>query len=461
MSLPKPYQEFLDNKSQSNLDHGFEPIWMPDFLFGFQRKLVDWAIRKGRAAIFADCGLGKTPMQLVWAENVCRKTSGKVLIITPLAVSAQTIREADKFNIEAMQSREGKIRENITVTNYEQLHKFDSTAFTGVVCDESSAIKQFGGKRRKEVIRFMAKTPYRLMCTATAAPNDYIELGTHSEALGVLGQMDMLGMFFKSTDNMSHVVFKTSGGVWNEKKWVFRAHAELPFWRWVCSWARACRKPSDLGFDDDGFVLPPLEVEQITLPSVEPLPGYLIPLEARTLKEQRIERHITLQRRCEMVAELTNTKEPALIWCHSNEEGDLLEKIMPDCVQVAGKHSDEFKEQAFIDFVDGKYNRLVSKPKIAGFGLNFQHCAHETFFPSHSFEQWYQGVRRCWRFGQKKPVKVCVITTEGESGVTRNLQRKADACEIMFSKLVLEMNNALGQKIETHFNEKELAPAWL
>jgi hypothetical protein len=454
------YAKFIESKSQLPGGCGFKPLWMPDFLFGFQKVLVDWAVRTGRCAIFADCGLGKTPMQLVFAENVCRKTNGRVLILAPLAVAPQTVREAQKFGVDCKQSRDGTAMPRITVTNYEQLHKYDPAQFAGVVCDESSAIKQFGGQRRKEVIRFMQKTPYRLMCTATAAPNDYIELGTHSEALGVLGQMDMLGMFFRSTDDLSHTIFKT-GDFWNTHQWQFRAHAELQFWRWVCSWARAVRKPSDLGFSDDGFVLPKLTVEQTTLKSDMCFPGELFPRVAVSLKEQRAERHASLDRRCEMVAKIVATKKPAIVWCQANEEGDLLEKLIPDGVQVAGKDSDEYKEAAFMDFVDGKRRVLITKPKIGGLGLNLQHCAHMTFFPSHSFEQYYQGTRRCWRFGQKNPVRVDVVTTEGEEGVTRNLQRKQDAAEVMFSRLVTEMNSAVTRTMDETYTTKTEVPTLL
>ena len=454
------YQKFLEAKSQSENNFGFDPVWMPDFLFGFQKQLVEWATRKGRSAIFADCGLGKTPMQLVWAENVCRKTNGKVLIITPLCVSAQTVREGAKFGINAQQSREGAVMPRITVTNYEQLHKFDKSQFSGVVCDESSAIKQFQGKRRKEVIDFMFKTPYRLMCTATASPNDYTELGTHSEALGVMGQMDMLSAFFKSLDGASHIWCK-AGDFWNHNGWVFKAHAEIQFWRWVCSWARALRKPSDLGFDDDGFILPPLNVEQTLVKNNNRLDGELFPVVARTLKEQRQERQLTITERCKKVAELVKTKKPAVVWCHMNEEGDLLEKLIPGSVQVAGKDTDEHKEESFMAFADGKIRILITKPKIGGFGLNWQHCSHMTFFPSHSFEQYYQGVRRCWRFGQKNPVTVDIVTTEGEAGVTANLNRKSAASDVMFAALVSEMNNAISVKNNVSFNKKMEVPKWL
>jgi len=454
------YEEFLKGKSQIEVNAGFEPVYMPDFLYDFQRALTEWAVRKGRAAMFADCGLGKTPMQLVWAENVVRKTGGSVLIITPLSVSAQTQREGEKFGIEVHRDNAGKIKKGINVTNYERLHYYNPGDFTGIVCDESSAIKQFGGKRRKEVIEFMRHTPYRLLCSATAAPNDYIELGTHSEALGVMGQRDMLGTFFRTSDNM-HMIFNKHGDFWNTHKWMFKAHAEETFWRWVCSWARALRKPSDLGFDDGNFILPPLNVEQTVVETEHLLPGELFPVVAKTLKEQREERRVTMQERCEIVAEKVDHQDPAVVWCHLNAEGDLLEKIIPDAVQIKGADSDEKKEEVFNDFAQGKIRVLVTKPKIGAFGMNWQHCHHMTFFPSHSFEQYYQGVRRCWRFGQKKPVKVDIITTKGEAGVTANLQKKAAAAEKMFEKLVSLMNKSLNIESGVEYKKKVEVPSWL
>ncbi len=256
------YQEFLERKTQLDGMSGFAPVWMPEFLYPFQAALVDWAIRKGRAALFADCGLGKTPMQLVWAENVRRQTDKPVLILTPLAVSYQTQTEAAKFGIEAAVSRDGKITAPIVIANYERLHLFDRHALGGVVCDESSAIKAFDGARRLEVTAFLRKMQYRLLCTATAAPNDYTELGTSSEALGYLGLMDMLHRFFKNDSNTSDTKRKWASHGGGQPKWRFKGHASHPFWRWVSSWARAMRRPSDFGFSDDGFILPELSLNQ-------------------------------------------------------------------------------------------------------------------------------------------------------------------------------------------------------
>ena len=451
------YQDFLLEKSQSNENYGFKPIDLPDFLFDFQKELVDWALLKGRAAIFADCGLGKTPMQLVWAENVVRKTNGKVLILTPLAVSAQTIREGDKFGIKVSRSSDGKIKKGITVTNYERLHYFNRNDFVGVVCDESSILKSFDGKRKQEITDFMRKIPYRLLCTATAAPNDYNELGTSSEALGYLGCMDMLNKFFKNDQGNSKVGRHYGEAV----KWRLKGHAEIPFWRWICSWAKAIRKPSDIGYDDKDFILPPLIEEEHMIETDTKPEERLFAVPAMGLFEQREEKRRTLKDRCEAVAEIVKTDKPVLVWCHLNDEGNYLKQLIPDAVQVSGSDSDESKEKKFLDFVNGGIRVLITKPKIGAWGLNFQHCSHITYFPSHSFEQYYQGVRRCWRFGQKKEVKVDIIVTEGEKAVLKNLRRKANQADVMFSHLIKQMNNAL--KIERDNNHiiKEEVPAWL
>ena len=454
------YQEFLNNKSHLGTFDGFDPIFTPDFLFDFQKHLVGWSIRKGRSAIFADCGLGKTPMQLVWAENIVRKTNKPVLIVTPIAVGHQTIREGDKFGIECHRSIDGKAAGKITVTNYERLHLFNSNDFIGAVCDESSILKNFNGARKAIVTEFMRKLPYRLLCTATAAPNDYIELGTSSEALGEMGFMDMLGRFFKN-DNSTSDIKRSShhGGLM--PKWRFKRHAEILFWRWVSSWAMALRSPSDLGYNDDRFILPDLIEKETVIKNKQNLSGELFIRPAVGLFEQRQERRFTIQSRCEKVADFVSKKRPAVVWCHLNSEGDLLERLIPGAIQVSGSDHDDKKEEALLGFTDGKISVLITKPKIGGFGMNWQHCSHATFFPSHSYEQYYQCVRRCWRFGQKSPVTVNLITSEGEIGVMKNLQRKALAADKMFESLVKEMKNAMSIKQTNQFTKKEEVPSWL
>jgi len=451
------YQAFLAEKAQQGTGCGFAPTFMPAFLFDFQASLLEWSITQGRAAMFADCGLGKTPMELVFAENVARHTRGNVIILTPMAVTTQMEREAEKFGIGAKVSRDGTVH-RITITNYERLHYFNSSDFAGCIADESSILKNFDGKRKAEVTQFMRKMQFRLLATATAAPNDYIELGTSSEALGYLGHMDMLNRFFKNDLNNS-ATGRHRGEV---AKWRFKGHAELPFWRWVCSWARAIRKPSDLGFDDRAFELPALIEREHAVEASTLADGYLFPLPAVGMKEQRDERRRTIRERCEKVAELVNhTGEPALVWCHGNDEGDTLESLIPDAVQVAGKDSDDAKESRLLGFADGKHRVLITKPKIGAWGLNYQHCNHVVTFPSHSFEQDYQCIRRCWRFGQKREVTRDMVTTEGERGVLKNLQRKAAQAERMFANLVAEMNGAIGVDRASQFTKSQELPSWL
>jgi len=455
------YQEFLNNKSQYGVLSGFEPVFIPDFLFDFQKNIIEWSIRKGRAAIFADCGLGKTPMFLVWAENIIRHTNKNVLIVTPLAVSHQTIREGEKFGIEVKRSDDGQSKGKITVTNYERLHLFNTNDYEAVVCDESSILKNFNGTRRKIITEFLRQKPYRLLCTATASPNDYIELGTTSEALGEMGHMDMLGRFFKN--EASNCALKTQYRNNNDKMplWRFKKHAEVHFWKWVCSWSRACRRPSDLGFDDGDFILPKLTEKQHVIEDTPLLPGELFAFPAHGLKEQRQEMRLTLEHRCEKASELVKNNGAAVMWCHLNDEGDYLEKITPDSVQVSGSDSDEKKEDILKNFSEGKIRVLISKPKITGYGLNWQHCAHVTFFPSHSFEQYYQSVRRCWRFGQKSPVTVDVITTQGGESVLKNMQKKSAAADKMFTELVKHMNDSFKIEIDRTYEKKVEVPSWL
>jgi len=456
------YQDFLENKSHINTNNGFKAIDIPDFLYDFQKHLVDWALLKGRSAIFADCGLGKTPMQLVWADNIIKKENKPVLILTPLAVSTQTVREGQKFGIECNRSVTGEIKGKIVVTNYEKLKYFKSTDFIGVVCDESSILKNFNGARKKEITDFTKKIPYRLLCTATAAPNDYTELGTSSEALSVMGYMDMLNMFFKNTQ--SNCALKSQYRQRGEQTphWIFKQHAEDKFWRWISYWAKAIRKPSDIGFSDNGFVLPDLVEKETVIKCSRPLNGKLFPEPALTLSEQREERRATLTERCEAAAyKINNSSGASVAWCHLNDEGNMLEKLIHGAKQVSGSMSDNKKESILNDFSSGNIEALVIKPKIGAFGLNWQHCSHMTFFPSHSYEQYYQGVRRCWRFGQKNSVLVDIITTEGELRVLKNLQRKANNADKMFTKLTNFMNDAVSIKTGIEFNEKQEVPSWL
>ena len=478
------YAAFLDRKSQIGRNDGFAPNWLPAFLFDFQRSLVEWAVLKGRAAIFADCGLGKTPMQLVWAENVVRETNSPVLILTPLAVAQQTQREAAKFGIDAVRLSAECPTPNgarIYISNYEKLQHFSPEDFSAVVCDESSILKSFGGATRKRLTRFMAKLRYRLLCTATAAPNDYVELGTSSEALGELSHSDMLRRFFAQLDDkgqkkevklqeqaeaiiaadpsyykkLAYRVSQTIG------QWRLKHHAVMHFWQWVASWGRACRMPSDLGFDDGDFVLPPLNEQDHILEPAKPAPGMLFQVPAIGMHEERQERKRTLEERCQYVANLVDHDRPAVVWCHTNPEGDRLSETIKDAEQVAGATPDDRKIELYEAFAKGELRVLVIKPKIGAWGLNWQHCNHVVTFASHSYEQYYQSVRRCWRFGQKRPVQLDVVATDGEVRVLANMRAKAQRADAMFKAVVEHMSEALRIERENLYVNKMELPSWL
>jgi hypothetical protein len=451
------YHEFLQQKQQYGADSGFEPLWMPDFLFPFQKYLVDWAVRRGRAAIYADCGLGKTPMQLVWAQNVVQKTNRPVLILTPLAVTGQTLEEAVKFDIAARRADPMRNTAIIDVTNYEKLHLFSPDTYSGIVCDESSILKNFKGVRRGQITEFMRTIPYRLLCTATAAPNDWIELGTSSEALGYLGARDMESRFFSRK-----AYYARDRG--KRKEWTLRPWAEKgPFWQWLASWARTARKPSDLGFEDDGFILPPMTTRKIHVDARTSTPGMLFDMPAVTFHEEREAVRRTIQERCEAAAAtVCSNGTSSMVWCNLNDEGNLLEKLIPGSVQVSGADADEHKEASARWFVHGTDARrvLISKPSIFGFGLNFQHCAHMTYFPTWSYEQYYQATRRLLRFGQTREVKLDLVYTDGGTRMLAGLETKAQHAEQMFDNLVQHMHNELYIK-QTYERKAVEVPQWM
>lgn len=453
------YGDFIAAKAQLANSGGFEPRDLPEHLFDYQRELVSWAVRQGRAALFADCGLGKTPMSLAWADQVHNRTGRPVLFLTPLAVGFQIVTEAQRFGHDAALSRDGSIPAPIVVTNYEQLSKFNPYDFAGVVCDESSAIKSFDGTRRAEVTEFMRLIQYRLLGTATAAPNDYIELGTSSEALGHLGYMDMLTRFFVNDNRSVSSRGRSMGGT--AIQWRMKGHAEEPFWRWVSSWARAIRKPSDYGFSDAGHVLPELVIREHLVEAHRPADGHLFDVPAHGLREEREENRRTLVERCEAAAVALTDADAGVAWCHLNDESTLLAKLIPGAVEVAGSDSVDDKEAKLAAFTRGEIRVLVTKPSLGAFGLNWQHAHRMTYFPSHSYEQWYQSVRRMWRFGQTQPVEVDVITTEGGSRVLANLQRKADQADDMFTSLVAHMNNARAIDPHTDYSNTMEIPEWI
>lgn len=451
------YQDFITSRKQMNCQNGFDPIWIPQQAFDFQSILIEWAIRKGRSAIFADCGLGKTLMQLAWAENVVRHTNKPVLLATPIAVGSQTLLEADKFGITARRTRNGDITSEacVWVTNYEQLHKYDPMHFSGFVGDESGCIKDMKSARKFTVTEFTRRIPYRLLCTATAAPNDFFELGNSSEVLGYLGFRDMITWFFKQETSKDH-------HGWGRTKYRFRGHAEQPFWSWVCSWARSICKPSDLGCSDKGFILPELVENEIVVQTSKARPGQLFSVPARDMREERAERRHSIQERCEYAASIAlENDRPISLWCELNPEGDLLEKLIPESRQVSGSMSDEEKEEVLTAFSTGQLKRIVLKPKLGAWGMNWQHCSDAVVFPSHSYEQYYQLVRRHYRFGQMRPVNVSLIITEGESGIAKNLKRKQLQSQKMFQSIVRHMSDAMSLVSEDVFPMTTGVPSWV
>lgn len=422
------YQEFLNSKSPRRKLQGFKPLWIPKEAFDFQSSLLDWKIRMGRSATFAGCGLGKSLMELVWADNVVRHTKGNVLFLTPLAVVPQMLDESKKFGIKAKRTRQGQVHKGINITNYHQLHHYNPKDFIGLVGDEISCIKNFDGATRKQVTLFAKDIPFLDYETATPAPNDYMELGTIAEALGVMSRNQMLGMFFTNDGETT-------------QQWRLKGHAKRVFWRWVASWARAIRKPSDLGFSDTKFILPALNIKIHKVRS-KSNDGGLLPKTARTLKEQRIEKKDTIKTRCEKVADIIPSDKPTISWCQLNAESELLVKLIDGAVQISGKDDDEKKEELLNAFTRGQVQKIVTKPSIASFGLNWQHCADISYFPSHSHEQYYQAIRRCWRFGQKKEVNCHLVYSEAESAVATNMLRKERESDEMYAGIVREMSNA-------------------
>ncbi len=439
------YESFLETKRIRVDDAGFN-VALDDLnekLFPFQRAIVRWAIRRGRSALFADCGLGKTPMQLEWARLVCEHTDKPVLILAPLAVSYQTAAEGSKFGIDVrVVKSQPEVRDGINVTNYEKLKHFEPDGFSGIVLDESSILKSFDGVTRKELQEFAQDIPFRLCATATPAPNDLTELCNHAEFLSIMQEKEVKALFFTQDGN-------------TVTKWRLKGHATQDFWRWIASWAVACRSPEDLGFDGSSFVLPELKVNQVLVKnSNRSATGMLLDLEAITLQERRASRRSSLNDRVRACAEMVNaSNDPWVVWCDLNSESEALTKEIDGAVEVKGSDSNEHKERAVVGFANGTHRVLVTKPSICGWGLNWQHCAHVAFVGlSDSYEQYYQAIRRCWRFGQKHPVECHIITTASDGAVVANIQRKDAQAKEMMESVVLEIAKNLdlkdGAKVE-------------
>jgi len=425
MSASVAYADFLEAKAIVALPSGIDVSGsISAKLFPFQVDIVRWALLRGRAAIFADCGLGKTAMQLEWARHV----PGRVLILTPLAVAEQTVREGEKFGIPARIARkQADVGDGITIANYEMLHHFDPAEFAGIVLDESSILKSYDGSTRTALIDAFSQTHYRLACTATPSPNDYTELGNHSEFLGVMNRTEMLATFFVH-----------DGG--ETQKWRLKGHARQDFWKWLCSWAVAIRKPSDLGHSDKGFELPPLDVRQETV-ATEAGEGSLFVMPAETLAERITARRESVTKRVARCAEIVNeTPGSWLVWCNLNSESEGLAKAIEGAVEVRGSDTLEHRRDSLLGFTDGSIRVLVTKPSIAGFGMNWQHCHQVAFVGlSDSWEQYYQAVRRCWRFGQQSPVTVYLIAADKEGAVVANIKRKEVDAGEMSSEMVNHM----------------------
>ena len=457
------YESFLKQKQIVTLPSGFEPQPIFSPLFDWQGDVDRWALRKGKAALFEDCGLGKTPQQLEWAYQVSEHIKKPVLVVAPLAVSKQTRREANKFGFGATICREqDDMQPGINITNYEMLSHFDPSKIGGVVLDESSILKSYSGKIKQQIIEMFRDTPYKLACTATPAPNDFMELGNHAEFLGIMTRSEMLSTFFVH-----------DGG--STQSWRLKGHAQEDFWKWIASWAVVLSNPADLGFDGSAYQLPPLNVIQHVVRTSHKINSdgqemFFAPT-VQTLQERRAARHSSLEQRVKMCAELANsTEKQCLVWCDLNEESKTLTKAINGAVEVTGSDSDDHKADAMMGFSDGSVRVLVSKPKIAGWGMNWQNCNTEIFCGlSDSFEAYYQAVRRCWRFGQKDPVNVHIVVSDADGAVKANLERKQTNAQRMTQEMVKYTKEILRADVRGTMRQQDdynprldmILPPWL
>lgn len=434
------YDDFLKSKASDVPCCGFgiSKEEMRPCLFEWQKDIVCWALKKGKAALFEDCGLGKTLQQLEWCRLVSSKTGKPCLILAPLAVSRQTKNEGNKFGYTVNICREqSQIQPGINITNYEILDHFDLSVFSGIVLDESSILKHYSSKMRSQIINECEGIKYKLSCTATPAPNDYMELGNQAEFLGVMKRSEMLATFFVH-----------DGG--QTSKWRLKGHAQRDFWQWLAGWAVVLTNPSDLGYSSAGYDLPPLNIEYVTVPSDLPV--------ASTLSERRNARRESLKQRCQKAAELIEQDHDAqwLIWCDLNDEADYLNKCIPFSKEVRGSDNPTHKENTLSAFSIGFCRRLITKPSIAGFGLNWQSCHNMIFVGlSDSYEMMYQAIRRCWRFGQQSKVNVYIVTSEAEGAVRENIQRKEQQCKTMITEMVSHTKEILAEDIKATFRMTE------
>ena len=435
------YQKFLAAKAMNDPMTGMTTVPdLPACLFPHQRDITAWALRRGRAALFAGTGLGKSLMELAWAQAITQETGKDILHLAPLAVSSQMAREAEKFGIVArVVAKQSDCEPGTNITNYQKLDHFDLTRFGGVILDESSILKSTDGHYRTKLIEACQQIPFRLAATATPAPNDFMELGNHAEFLGIMKYTDMLATFF------TH-----DGG--DTAKWRLKGHAESEFWRWMASWAVMLRKPSDLGYSNESYDLPPLQyISHIVAAEYAPNAdtGQLFPMQAATLQERITARRATFADRCRLAASVTPTDRPFVWWCNLNAESELLTKLIPGAVETKGSDPDEVKERKILDFIEGRTRVLVTKAGVCGFGLNLQHCADTGFVGlNDSFEQYYQAVRRFWRFGQTKPVTCHVIASELEGATVSNIRRKEADADRMAAAMVMHMADLTSKAIK-------------
>lgn len=445
------YNQFLESKQHSSSDSGFEPTYVPDRAFDFQRHIIEKAVRKGRMAVFADTGLGKTLIQLSLAQNIVEKTNKKVLILTPLAVAFQFLDEAAILGIcDIEHTRDGKHTKKIVVCNYERLHLLNASDFEGVILDESSILKNFEGKIKKSVTAFVKKVRYRYLSTATPSPNDFIELGTSSEALGHMGYADVLTTFFKNNRNSTDTRSRNIG-----EKYYLKPHAEGDFFAWINQWAMMVKKPSDLGFDDSRYSLPKLTLNTVSVPN----PHSELSGPAKTFTEIRTEQKQTVSERCERAVHLAEGKT-SVYWCNRNDESSLLKQMDPDAVEILGKMSVDKKEEILTAFVRGDITRLITKAKMTSMGLNWQHCNHSVFFPTYSYEQYYQAIRRFWRFGQTSEVVIDLVISEGQTRVIEALSQKTEKAVQLYQGLVKAVNTPYHHQVK-EFNQQVTIPEFL
>ena len=432
------YDQFIAAKLGVIASAGIDAPLRDYDLFPHQSDLTRWALRRGKAAIFADTGLGKMRMAIAWADTVVAHTGLSVMILCPLAVAQQFVAEGILMGIEVTHCREQQdVRQGINITNYDRMHKFDMRQFSGVALDESSIIKSHASKTLALLMDAFLATPYKLCCTATPSPNDWTELGTHAEFLGVRSRSEMLAEFFVHDGGDTSV-------------WRLKGHARTVFWRWVASWGAMIRSPADLGYDASAYALPPLHIHQHTV-EIEhnPLHG-LFAQEAQTLSERRQSRRDSMAARVQACADLVNSHrdEPWIVWCDLNDEGDMLERAIPGSVQVAGSDDNDTKERRMVGFSTGQHRVLISKQKICGWGMNWQHCAHQAFVGvNDSYEGFYQAVRRSWRFGQRRPVNIHVFASNQDGAVVANIKRKQAAADEMYAQMSADTLEAVRESV--------------